>query len=132
MANKLAYVINASPVQFQLTNTINGVQQPGDAVKLPPNSLTKTGGKDNNFIQIPDATPPVKFFPSDNTNINAGSNNLYIYGTQGVVYWLLNSSPTSTNNGTEFPNSGSFGEGILVISQENGNWAMSLYDVNSI
>ncbi len=132
MANKLAYVINASPVQFQLTNTIGGSQQSGDAVQLPPNSLTKTGGKDNNFIDIPDATPPVKFFSSDNTNLNAGSTNLYMYGTQGVVYWLLNSSPTSTNDGIQFPNSNSFGEGFLVISQENGSWALSLYDVNSI
>ena len=132
MATKLAYVINASPVGFQLTNTIGGVQRTSDAVNIPANSLTKTGGADNNFIQIPDATPPVKYFSSDNTNLNAGTNNLYIYGTDGVVYWLLNSSPTSTNNGTEFPNSASFGEGFLVVSQNNGNWNLALYDVNSI
>ena len=132
MATKLGYVINASSVGFQLTNTIGGTQQTGDSVFLPANSLTKTGGKDGNFIQIPDATPPVQFFSRDNTNLSAGSTNLYVYGTKGVVYWLLNSSPSSTNNGTEFTGSSSFGEGFLVISQEGGNWTLALYDINSI
>jgi hypothetical protein len=132
MAGKLGYVINASSTPLRLTNTIAGTQQQGDSKPLPANSLTQTGGKDGNFIQIPDATPPYKFFTQDNTNLNGGSDNLYIYQTQGVVYWLVNSSPTINNNGNEFPNSANFNEGFVVVSQENGSWTMNLYDVNSI
>lgn len=132
MASQLGYVINASATQFQLTNTIAGQVQSGDSVTLPPNSLTKTGGSDNDWIRIPDATPPPQYFIQDNTCFNAGSTNLYIYGTNGVVYWLVNSAPTSNNYGNQFLNSGNFTEGLLVISQENGNWLLALYDVNSV
>jgi len=132
MASQLGYVINASSETFLLTNTIAGNEQPSDAANLPPNSITKTGGADNNWITIPDATPPDEYFTQDNIKLSNGTDNLYVYATQGTAYWLVNSSPTKNYYGEQFANSGNYMEVFLVISREDWKWRLSLFDIATV
>jgi hypothetical protein len=57
---------------------------------------------------------------------SSGDTNLYVYSTDNVGYWLVNSAPTRDNPGNKFPDS-SFQVGLLVISQQQGKWMLSMY-----
>jgi hypothetical protein len=92
-----------------------------DAIALL--TATRGGGK---WIEIPDATPPVDFFTKDNICLSSGDINLYIYSTDNVGYWLVNSTPTRDYLGNKFPDS-SFQVGLLVISQQQGKWMLAMY-----
>lgn len=141
MAYHLRGVINATGSAFTLTQMNEGVQVlvPPDQTYLPipENALTVTGGTDNNWIFIPDATPPnSQYFGNNHTSLTVGQTSIYVYkqsdGTKcGTAYWDTQ-IPNPNLPGTAFPNSGIFEEGFLVISQEGDDWNLALYDVNAL
>lgn len=125
MANRITSVVNTTPVVFQLNNWIGGSTTPADDVVIKANGTTITGGKDNNYINIPDADPPLKFFCTDNMAFTSSTVNLFLYEYQGTVYWTQNAPPNPNNPGTAIANSASLGTVVLTISQQAGGaWTL--------
>ncbi len=125
MANRITSVVNTTPVTFQLNNWIKGSTTPADDVVIKPNGTTITGGKDNNFINIPDATPPLQYFCLDNMAFTSTTVNLFLYESQGTVYWTQNGPPNPNNQGNAIANSASLGTVTLTIGQQAGGaWTM--------
>ena len=125
MANRLTSVVNTTPITFQLTNWIGGSTSLAYDVMIKPNGITKTGGGDNNYINIPDANPPLKFFCLDNMAFTSSSVNLFLYEFQGTVYWTQNGPPNPNSLGTPIQDSASMGTVQLTISQQTGGaWTL--------
>jgi len=127
MATKLTSVTNMTPSIFQLSNWIADGTTQQDNVTVRANSTTKTGGKDNNYILIPNADPVLNFFCLDNMAFSSSDANLFVYQIEGVAYWTQNGPPNPNFKGTAIPNSGDNDKVTLTIAkQANGSWTLTM------
>ena len=121
MATKMTAVTNNSPYLFQLYNWINGGTTKQDEVEILGNGkTTSTLGKDNDYILIPDATPPVQYFSLDNMafwNLNGDHPNFFVWKTNGgTMYWTLNGPPYPSALGTKIEGGDTIDEVVLTIT----------------
>jgi hypothetical protein len=136
MAQHFRCIINTCSGDLTLTQIYKGVEQVltptgQKTLTVTANNLTRTGGTENDFIRIPDATPPDQYFLKNHTTLTSGSKNPYIYSqNHQTIYWNTQ-PPEPGSEGTAFAGSAGFEEGFLVISQDsNQNLYAAFYDVN--
>jgi hypothetical protein len=82
MATQVQGVVNLTGSDLQLTNTFAGKVRESDSVTIGSQTYKATGGADNDFIKIPDATPLAKFLEADHIAIS----NIVVGGNSHTVY----------------------------------------------
>jgi hypothetical protein len=121
MATKLTAVNNYTPYAFQLHNWIAGGTTPQDNVPIPPNQTTKTGGKDDDYILIPNADPVLKFFCLDNMAFTSSQVNIFMWQIGDVAYWTQNAPPNPNFLGNQIANSGDNDSVTMTIAKDVNN-----------
>jgi len=105
---QITSVNNMTPLTFDLTNWLRGQTNPADDVVIQPNAVTPTGGADGNWILVPNADPPTRWFCENNMSFlssqpNTQLYNLFVWEKGGTLYWTMNQPPSKAFLGNPIP-----------------------------
>lgn len=122
MATLLTAIANVTSVSASLTSTTN----PSDAMNLLANTVSHTGGSDDNYIKIPACSGP-QYFEANHISVSANNDSWRIAlwfndDEENLLYWA---PAIDFSQGVPIAGTNKYGNCAILITNSGGNLQVS-------